>query len=99
MTAAAEVLRAERRRVVRGRRTRRILVLLSRIGLVGLLILAWDAASGTLVRPFFVSTPQAVGRQLVLWMSSSDFWFHARFTLTSAGLGFLAGALVAMLLA
>jgi NitT/TauT family transport system permease protein len=94
-----EVLRAERRRAVRHRRTRRVLVLLSRIGLVGLLILAWDAVSGTLVRPFFVSTPEAVGRQLAFWLGSSDFWFHARFTMTSAGLGFLAGAVAAIALA
>lgn len=96
---ATEVLGRERHRVVRRRRVRRILVLLSRFGLVGVLIVAWDAASGSLVRPFFISTPEAVGRQLVTWFSSPDFWFHARFTLTSAGLGFLAGAAVAVALA
>jgi NitT/TauT family transport system permease protein len=96
---AIDVLRAEHRRVRRNRRTRRVLVLLSRIGLVAALIVVWDLASGTLVRPFFVSTPEAVGRQLWNWLSSDDFWYHARFTLTSAGLGFVAGAVVAIALA
>jgi NitT/TauT family transport system permease protein len=99
MSTAQEILSGERRRVVRNRRLRRILVLLSRIGLIVVLLAAWDAASGTLVRPFFVSTPYAVGRQLLLWFSSGDFWFHARFTLTSAGVGFLAGATIAIALA
>jgi NitT/TauT family transport system permease protein len=99
MSARDEVLISVRRRAVRGRRVRRALVLLSRIGLVVLLLVAWDAASGTLVRPFFISTPHAVGRQLATWLSTGDFWFHARFTLTSAGLGFLVGAAVAITLA
>jgi NitT/TauT family transport system permease protein len=86
------LLARERRRLVRTRRVRRVVVLLSRIGLVLFVLAFWDAASGTLVRPFFVSTPQAVGRQLAEWFGSGDFWFHARFTLTSAGLGFLLGA-------
>jgi NitT/TauT family transport system permease protein len=96
---ADEVLVAERRRVLRGRRVHRTVVWLSRIGLVAAILVAWDAASGTLVRPFFISTPQAVGERLTTWLSSADFWFHARFTLTSAGIGFLAGAVIAIVLA
>lgn len=96
---ATEVLATERRGVARGRLVRVTLVLLCRIALVVALVVAWDLASGTLVRTFFVSTPQAVGRQLATWSSSGDFWFHARFTLTSAGLGFVAGSVVAVALA
>jgi NitT/TauT family transport system permease protein len=93
------LLVSERRRVVRARRIRRVTVLLSRIGLVAAILVCWDAASGTLVRPFFISTPQAVGEQLVEWFGSADFWFHARFTMTSAGIGFLLGAVLGVGLA
>jgi NitT/TauT family transport system permease protein len=96
----AALLSGERRRVVRARRIRRAAVVLSRVALVGGILVFWDAASGTLVRPFFVSTPQAVGRQLMEWLGGSgDFWFHAQFTLTSAGLGFLVGAAAGIALA
>jgi NitT/TauT family transport system permease protein len=87
------VLSGERRRAVRARRIRRVAVVFGRIALVAGVLVFWNAASGTLLRPFFVSTPRAVGEQLAEWFGGSgDFWFHARFTLTSAGLGFLVGA-------
>jgi NitT/TauT family transport system permease protein len=98
-SAASRLLDDERRRVVRNRRLRRIAVLLARIGLVAVVLVFWHAASGTLVRPFFISTPQAVGEQLVEWFGSSDFWYHARFTGTSAGLGFVLGAVLGVALA
>jgi NitT/TauT family transport system permease protein len=93
------LLAGERRRIVRNRRIRRVAVMLSRIGLVAVILVCWHAASGTIVRPFFISTPQAVGEQLAEWFGSADFWFHARFTLTSAGLGFLVGAVLGVALA
>jgi NitT/TauT family transport system permease protein len=97
---AAEILDRERARAVRGRRTRRAAVLLSRVAIVVLALLAWDAASGTIVRPFFVSTPEAVGERLLDWLGGqNDFWYHARFTLTSAGLGYLVGAVLGVALA
>jgi NitT/TauT family transport system permease protein len=60
---------------------------------------AWDLVSGTLVRPFFISSPRAVADRLLDWFGSADFWFHARFTLTSSGLGFLVGAALGIVLA
>lgn len=97
---AAEILARERARAVRGRRTRRAVVLLSRVAIVVAAVLAWDAASGTIVRPFFVSTPEAVGERLLDWLGGqNDFWYHARFTLTSAGLGYLVGAVLGVALA
>ncbi|MBF8193447.1 ABC transporter permease [Nonomuraea sp. K274] len=88
-----------RRRQVRRRRGLRAVVWASRIGVAVAAIVVWDLVSGTLVRPFFVSSPQAVADQLLDWFGSADFWFHARFTLTSSGLGFLAGATLGVLLA
>jgi NitT/TauT family transport system permease protein len=97
---AALVIAAERRRSARRRWARRSLVWLGRVAVVVLALVAWDAASGTLIRPFFISTPEAVGERLLKWFGgSSDFWFHARFTLTSAGLGFLMGAALGIALA
>jgi NitT/TauT family transport system permease protein len=74
-------------------------VWLSRIGVAVLAVVAWDLASGTIVRPFFISSPEAVWARLVSWFGSADFWFHARFTLTSTGLGFLIGAALGVVLA
>lgn len=97
---AERVLAAERRRGLRRRRARRAVVWLGRVALVALALTAWDAASGTLIRPFFISTPEAVGRRLLDWFEGEgDFWFHARFTLASTGLGFLAGSAAGIALA
>jgi NitT/TauT family transport system permease protein len=97
---AERVLAAERRSGLRRRLARRTVVWLGRVAVVILALVAWDAAAGTLIRPFFISTPEAVGRRLLDWFGGSgDFWFHARFTLTSAGLGFVAGSALGIALA
>lgn len=98
MTATRiEVLAAERRRGRRRRWVRRTVVWLGRAALVVAALVAWDLASGTLIRPFFISSPEAVGERLLRWFGgSADFWYHARFTLTSAGLGFVIGVALAI---
>jgi NitT/TauT family transport system permease protein len=97
---AERVLEAARRGGLRRRRARRAIVWLGRVAVVVLALVTWDGASGTLVRPFFISTPEAVGRRLLDWFEGSgDFWFHARFTLTSTGLGFLLGSALGIALA
>ncbi|GAA3589375.1 ABC transporter permease [Nonomuraea rosea] len=95
----ARVLAQVRRRGTRRRRARRAVVWASRLALAAGAIVVWDLISGTLVRPFFISSPEAVAARLLSWFGSADFWFHARFTLTSAGLGFLAGAASGVVLA
>ena len=98
--ARLRVIEAERSRSRRRRWVRRTVVWASRVALVALALVAWDQISGTLVRPFFISTPEAVGERLLNWFKgSADFWFHARFTLTSAGLGFVVGAVLGIMLA
>jgi NitT/TauT family transport system permease protein len=100
MTAAAEVLAAERRRSRRRRWVRRTVVWLGRAAFVVAALVSWDLVSGTLIRPFFISSPEAVGERLLRWFGgSADFWYHARFTLTSAGLGFVIGAALGIVLA
>ncbi|MEV0389195.1 ABC transporter permease [Nonomuraea sp. NPDC050643] len=93
------VLRRTRQRSTRRRRVRRAVVWAGRIGVAAGAVVAWELVSGTLIRPFFISSPTAVAARLAEWFGSADFWFHARFTLTSAGLGFLAGAALGVLLA
>ncbi|MFG1704317.1 ABC transporter permease [Nonomuraea sp. M3C6] len=94
-----QVLDRVRRRGARRRQGRRAVVWVGRVGIAVGAIVVWDLVSGTLVRPFFVSTPQAVAERLLDWFGSADFWFHARFTLTSSGLGFLIGAALGVVLA
>jgi sulfonate transport system permease protein len=91
--ARMRVIEAEARRGRRRRWVRRTVVWASRVAIVASALTAWHLAAGTLIRPFFISTPEAVGERLLRWFKgSADFWFHARFTLTSAGLGFVVGA-------
>jgi NitT/TauT family transport system permease protein len=99
MSVGERVVETVRRRGTRRRRGRRAVVWASRIGLAAGAIVVWDLISGTLVRPFFVSSPGAVADRLLSWFGSADFWFHARFTLTSSGLGFLGGAVLGIVLA
>lgn len=93
---AERVVAGEVRRAVSARRLRRWLVLLSRVAIVVGTLAGWSLASGTLIRPLFVSTPSKVGEQLLEWAVSADFWYHVRFTLVAAGLGFLFGAVAAV---
>ncbi|GAA4971060.1 NitT/TauT family transport system permease protein [Nonomuraea thailandensis] len=97
--AGERVLADQVARHARRRTTRRAIVWAGRIGLAAGAVVAWELASGTLIRPFFVSSPSAVAGRLAEWALSPGFWAHARFTLTSAALGFLAGALLGVLLA
>jgi len=96
---AGRVVADEVRRAMSARRLRRWVVLLSRIAIVAGTLVGWSLASGTLIRPLFVSTPSAVAEQLLEWSVSADFWFHVRFTLVATGLGFLSGALAAVAMA
>ena len=61
--------------------------------LVGVL-LAWQFASGTLIKEFFVSKPTEVAVILWKWITSGDLFYHAAITAIEAFLGFLFGAAV-----
>lgn len=94
-----QVLEDVRRRGARRRRTRRAVVWAGRLGVAAGAVAVWELVSGTLIRPFFISSPHAVAERLIDWFGSADFWFHARFTLTSTALGFLIGAALGVSLA
>jgi NitT/TauT family transport system permease protein len=84
---------------LRSRRRHRAFLILSRSAVVVTAVILWQLASGTIVRPFFVSSPPDVWSQLWEWWGSADFWYHVRFTINAALFGFLGGSLSAILLA
>ena len=71
---------------------RRLMLRLVQVG-VGLVLLGvWEASSGRLIDPFFISAPSAVARKLYSWGMHGLVFSHLRVTLTAMVLGFLVGA-------
>ena len=60
------------------------------ITVVGLAL--WEAASGRLIKPFWISAPSAIFGQLLVWVETGDLWLHMQTTLTETVLGFVFGA-------
>jgi NitT/TauT family transport system permease protein len=97
--AAATVLQDEQRRHLSETRANRRFLVLARLGTLAGFLVAWELASGTIVRPFFISSPTAVVGSLVEWVQNGDLWFHGQFTLLATFLGYLSGSLAAIALA
>jgi NitT/TauT family transport system permease protein len=97
--SAATVLAAEQRRHARATRANRRFLIAARLGILVAALVGWELASGTLIRPFFISSPTAVWERLKEWADSGELWYHARFTLTAAFLGYVSGSLAAIALA
>jgi NitT/TauT family transport system permease protein len=70
--------------------------LVTRVAIVIGFITVWESASGTLIDPFFFSSPSAVIRQTIRWIQSGTLWFHLQFTLVELLLGYLLGAVTAL---
>jgi len=98
-TTGAAVLDATRREHAAGRRAHRWFLLVARLGIVVAVLVGWDLASGTLLRPFFLSSPTDVAATLVEWAGSGELWYHGRFTVTAALVGYLIGAVAGVLVA
>ena len=97
--AAANVLQLARERHHRTRRSEHRSLILMRIAVLAIFLVAWELASGTVVRPFFVSSPSAVGERLVEWIGSGELLYHGQFTLTATVLGYIVGSLAAIAIA
>lgn len=54
----------------------------------------WEASSGTLFNPFFISSPSEVWSNFWGWLSSGALLMHAGITATEAFTGFLIGSLI-----
>lgn len=57
----------------------------------------WEFASGRLIKPFWISSPSEIWRQLGEWISTGQLWLHVEVTLTETVLGFAFGAVSGVL--
>jgi len=63
---------------------------------VGLLLAGWQYLGSDGRTGMLISTPSAVGAQLLYWASDSGAWHDVSVTLVEAGVGFLLGTIVAI---
>ena len=98
-TTGATVLANTRREHLAARRAHRRFLLLARLTIVVIALVGWESVSGTLVRPFYLSSPTAVAATLAEWIASGQLWYHAQFTVTAAFFGYLLGAAAGVLVA
>ncbi|GAA1271962.1 ABC transporter permease [Pseudonocardia aurantiaca] len=98
-SAGAMVLASARREHLAARRARRLFLLTTRLGIVVVVLVAWELASGTLLRPFYISSPSAVAQTLAEWAANGELWYHGQFTVTAAFFGYLLGAVSGVLVA
>lgn len=99
MTTAQQVLDTTRAKHLAARRANRRFLFTARLGIVIVVLVGWELASGTLIRPFYVSSPSAIGETLLDWATSGELWYHGRFTVAAALFGYVLGAAAAVLVA
>jgi NitT/TauT family transport system permease protein len=97
--AGAAVLDATRRAHHAARTAERRFLLATRLGIVVVALVGWELASGTLIRSFYVSSPSDVAEKLAEWITSGELFYHGAFTVTAAFLGYVLGAVAAVLVA
>ncbi len=97
--AGTAVLEATRHAHHAARSAERRFLLIARLGIVVVALVGWELASGTLIRSFYVSSPSAVAEQLAEWAGSGELFYHGGFTVTAALLGYVLGAVAAVLVA
>jgi sulfonate transport system permease protein len=74
-------------------------VWLYRTLLVAAVLIGWQAASGTLLDPFWISSPTAVARTLLLWTADGQLEHHLFVTFKETFAGFVIGAVAGVLFA
>lgn len=77
-------------KVVKARRFQRI----AQIAVGVLFFGSWELASGTLIDPFFVSSPSAVLSRLGGWIADGEIFMHLGITLYATVLGFVIGSIL-----
>jgi NitT/TauT family transport system permease protein len=97
-TGAAVLTRARLGHLAARRAHRRFLAA-ARLGIVVVALIGWELASGTLIRPFYISSPSAVAQTLAEMVWSGELWYHAQFTVTAAFVGYLLGAVAGVVIA
>jgi NitT/TauT family transport system permease protein len=78
--------------IVASARAESFKVLAWRVGITVVGLALWEAASGRLIKPFWISSPSAIWAQLMAWVENGDLWMHMEITLTETILGFVFGA-------
>jgi NitT/TauT family transport system permease protein len=77
-------------------RPKRDPVPLYRVLFTVVLLAIWQAASGRLMNPFWISSPVEIGATLWTWSSSGLLWRHLFVTFQETAAGFLIGASLAI---
>ena len=70
----------------------RVIVAAGRLLLLAVALAAWEAASGPVLDPLFVSRPSDILARLLDWAGDGTLWFNTRITLTEIVLGYLLGS-------
>lgn len=63
------------------------------------IVAVWQAVSGPLINPYYLSNPIAVSAQVAIWVADGTLWPHLAATLITTLLGFAIAAAVAIPLA
>ncbi|GIW12512.1 MAG: ABC transporter permease [Dehalococcoidia bacterium] len=82
----------------RGRVPTWVKIALLRLLVVVAFLIFWQLASGTLIRPFFISSPLAIAERLVRWVTTNYIFFHIWITVQEMIAGLALGALVGIAL-
>ncbi|MGK5740162.1 ABC transporter permease [Micromonospora sp. URMC 103] len=98
-TRPAGPLRETSRRTWRQRHGRKTLIWGWRIGLLVVLLVVWQALSGPVLDPQFVSSPKGIATRLGDWVADGTLWSNTWITVQEIVLGFLVGALSGAVLA
>jgi NitT/TauT family transport system permease protein len=70
----------------------RVTIILWRLGIAIAIVAVWQAASGRLIKPFWISSPSAIWDQLVAWAITGELLMHVEITLAETLMGFVFGA-------
>jgi NitT/TauT family transport system permease protein len=73
-------------------RNERLVVFAWRAGITVVTLALWEFASGRLIKPFWISSPSAIWRQLWEWIVTGELWMHVQITMTETLMGFVFGA-------
>lgn len=90
-TRARLLEQVERSEAGRARRER-LVTLAGRLAFAALFFLGWELSSGRIVDQFFVSKPSAIAASLWAMVTKEQLFYHMRFTIIEATVGYLIGA-------
>lgn len=79
--------------VRRSRRRRALTINGLRVGVLAGVLVFWQLASGTLIDPFWISSPAEIAGRLVEWLGDGTALSNAAFTMRAVVLGFITGSL------